>query len=196
MNRPSLVFAVLSVCALAAAQDAPTTPAAPPSAPARPSVVNASGLPRAPAFALEGTSGTTRRLRDYLGRVVIIVYEDRDSNQQNNALKQELAERARRDNLARDVSLVAVANLSAYDFWPARGYARDAVIDIARQQSTEIMIDWSGQMATDYHFRAGTSYVMVVSRDGRVLFRYGGAMSARFREQFFGVVAEAIQSPR
>jgi hypothetical protein len=131
-----------------------------------------------------------------LGRVVIVLYEDRDSNQQNNDLKRELADHARRENLTRDVSLVPVANLSAFNFWPARGFARDAVVDIARQQGYEIMIDWTGDMARAYRFRAGQSHVLVLSRDGRVLFRYSGAMAPRFRQTFFEVITQAIRSPR
>ena len=160
------------------------------------SVTASVGLPRAPDFALESTTGATRHLRDYRGRVVIILYEDRDSNQQNDTLKRELAERARREDLTRDVALVPVANLSGYNFWPARGYARDAVVEIARTQSHEIMIDWSGDMATSYRFRAGQSHVLVVSRDGSVLFRTSGALSARFRQEFFNVLTQAVSSGR
>lgn len=159
-------------------------------------VVNALGLPRAPDFSVESTAGRTRRLRDYLGRVVIIIYEDRDSNQQNNPLKEALAARARREDLSRDVSLVAVANLSAYDFWPARGYARDAVIEIAQQMGYELMIDWTGAMSTAYRFRPGRSHVMVLSRDGRVLFRHAGPMSSEARESFFALLTEAARASR
>ena len=159
-----------------------------------PPVTASVGLPMAPAFSLESTAGTTRRLRDYAGRVVIIVYEDRDSNMQNDALKRELSEHARRGELTRDVSLVAVANLSGYNFWPARGYARDAVVEIARQQGYEIMIDWTGDMANSYRFRQGRSHVMVLSRDGRVLFRYEGALNARMRQTFFDAVSDAVRA--
>ena len=151
--------------------------------------------PLAPDFALEGTSGQTRRLRDYRGRVVILIYEDRDSNQQNNDLKRELAERARTEDLTRDVAVVPVANLSSYSFWPASGFARDAVVDIARQQSMEILIDWSNSMSGAYRFRPSTSYVMVLGRDGRVLFRHAGALPMRARMRFFSVIGEAIARP-
>lgn len=151
--------------------------------------------PMAPDFALEGTSGQTRRLRDYLGRVVILIYEDRDSNQQNNDLKRELAERARAENLTRDVAVVPVANLSSYSFWPASGFARDAVVDIARQQGMEILIDWSNTMSGAYRFRPSTSYVMVLGRDGRVLFRHAGSLPLRARMRFFSVIGEAIAGP-
>jgi predicted transcriptional regulator len=175
---------------------APTAPTAPPAAPAAapapslaPPVVP---RPMAPEFACEGTSGRTRRLSHYLGRAVIIVYEDRDSNQQNDVLKQELAARARAQDLSQDVSVVPVANLSGFAFWPAQGFARDAVLDIARQQQMEILIDWSGDMARAYRFRPAMSYVMVLSREGRVLFRHAGTLDASARGRFFNAVSESI----
>lgn len=183
----------LALLPAASAADPPATPTPAAAAPAP--VTSSVGLPRAPDFALESTAGVTRRLGDYAGRVVILLYEDRDSNQQNDVLKRELAARARREDLTRDVSLVPVANLSAFNFWPARGFARDAVVDIARQQGHEIMIDWSGSMAGAWRFRAGQSHVVVIGRDGRVLFRVSGALSERFRAQFFEVITQAVRAP-
>jgi hypothetical protein len=187
----------LALCLGALSAHADPLPAAVP-APGAPEAVAAAQPPQppmAPDFALEGTSGQTRRLRDYRGRVVILIYEDRDSNQQNNDLKRELAERARAENLTRDVAVVPVANLSSYSFWPASGFARDAVVDIARQQGMEILIDWSNSMSGAYRFRPSTSYVMVLGRDGRVLFRHAGALPLRARMRFFSVIGEAIASP-
>lgn len=177
---------------LALSLGAQADPVPPPDAGA---VVAAPAPPLAPEFALEGTSGQTRRLRDYRGRVVILIYEDRDSNQQNDALKRELADRARAQDLTRDVAVVPVANLSSYSFWPASGFARDAVVDIARQQNMEILIDWSNAMSGAYRFRPATSYVMVLSREGRVLFRYAGPLPSRERMRFFSVIGDAMARP-
>jgi hypothetical protein len=168
-----------------AAPPAAAPPAAAPPAPAPP-------RPMAPEFSCEGTSGRTRHLSHYLGRAVIIVYEDRDSNHQNDVLKQELAARARAQDLTQDVSVVPVANLSGFGFWPAQGFARDAVLDIARQQQMEILIDWTGEMARAYRFRPARSYVMVLSREGRVLFRHAGTLDSTARGRFFNAVSEAI----
>ncbi len=151
--------------------------------------------PMAPPFALEGTSGASRRLQDYRGRAVILIYEDRESNQQNDELKRELAARARAQDLTRDVSVVPVANLAGYNFWPARGFARDAVVDIARAQGLEILIDWQGSMAGAYRFRPATSYVLVIDRAGQVIFRHAGTLPAQRRRDFFSAVSDAIGAP-
>jgi hypothetical protein len=166
----------------------------PPRAPEE-AVAPAPPPPLAPEFALESTAGQTRRLRDYRGRVVILIYEDRDSNQQNDDLKRELAARAREQDLTRDVAVLPVANLSGFSFWPASGFARDAVVDIAREQRLEILMDWASTMSGDYRFRRATSYVMVLSRGGRVLFRHAGALPSRERMRFFSVVGEAMARP-
>lgn len=150
--------------------------------------------PMAAEFSCEGTSGGTRRLADYLGRAIIVMYEDRDSNHQNDALKEELAARARAQDLTRDVAVVPVANLSGFNFWPAMGFARDAVVEIARAQGMEILIDWTGDMARAYRFRPGLSYALVLSREGRVLFRHAGTLNASARRAFFNAVAEAMST--
>ncbi len=175
-----------------AAPPTPAAPTSPPSAPAPSLAPPVMPRPMAPEFSCEGTSGRTRHLSHYLGRAVIIVYEDRDSNHQNDVLKQELAARARAQDLTQDVSVVPVANLSGFAFWPAQGFARDAVLDIARQQQMEILIDWTGEMARAYRFRPAMSYVMVLSREGRVLFRHAGTLDASARGRFFNAVSESI----
>lgn len=195
-TRHAMILGALGLLALslgAQADPVPATDAA--VSVATPAVALPPALPLAPEFALEGTSGQTRRLRDYRGRVVILIYEDRDSNQQNDALKRELAEHARAQDLTRDVAVVPVANLSSFSFWPASGFARDAVVDIARQQNMEILIDWSNAMSGAYRFRPATSYVMVLSREGRVLFRHAGPLPSRERMRFFSVIGEAMARP-
>jgi hypothetical protein len=189
----TLFSGALALALLPAAAAADPVVVPPPRAPEEAAPV--APPPPAPEFALEGTSGPTRRLRDYRGRVVILIYEDRDSNQQNNDLKRELADRARAQDLTRDVAVVPVANLSGFDFWPASGFARDAVVDIAREQGMEILMDWTNAMAGSYRFRRATSYVMVLSRSGRVLFRHAGALPPRERMRFFSVVGEAMARP-
>ncbi|MBL8601980.1 MAG: hypothetical protein JNK72_08650 [Myxococcales bacterium] len=187
--RVWLGFVVSSLCASTVSADPPEPPTS-----HMPGVGNE--RPRAPEFNLEGTSGAHRRLRDYAGRVVILIYEDRDSNTQNEPLKQELGEHARATDMTRDVAVVPVANLSGYNFWPARGFARDAVVDIARQQNLEILIDWSNSMAESYRFRPHVSYVMLLDRAGHVLFRHAGPLGAPVRQHFFSLVSRSIAAPR
>lgn len=210
-SRSAVVALAWMLRATVATADPPpeSPPAAPPAAPSAPAAPGAPAggetaaapapappppLPVAPNFALEGTSGATRQLRDYAGRAVILIYEDRASNTQNDELKRELANRARAQDLTRDVAVVPVANLAGYNFWPARGFARDAVVDIARQQALEILIDWEGSMAGAYRFRPGTSYVMVLDRAGRVRFRHAGTLSPQRRRAFFSAVSEAMEN--
>ena len=70
------------------------------------------------------------------GKPVLIVYEDKSSTAQNKALKDELAQIAKGDRYRSSVALAAVADVSAYDFWPARGFVRDAIREESRKQKT------------------------------------------------------------
>lgn len=190
----------VALSAVSASGDPPPVAAPAPdasvvTAPAPMPVNAASSRPMAPEFSCESSSGPTRHLADYLGRAVVIVYEDRDSNRQNEALKRELAERIRGQGLEREVAVVPVANLSGFNFWPAMGFARDAVLDIARRQGSEVLMDWSGEMARAYRFRAAMSYALVLDRHGRVLFRHAGTLQSGARSRFFNAMTEAIASP-
>ena len=150
----------------------------------------------APDFTLESTTGATRRRRNYAGQVMVIIYEDRDATHQNDVLKAELARRARESDLATRVTLLPVADLHAYDFWPAAGFARSAVQDIAHTLGVEVFMDWSGAMGTAYGFRPGASHVLVVDRDGGVVFRHDGAIAPAQQAMFFAALAAALQGTR
>ena len=84
---------------------------------------------RMPEWSFEGTARPVHRFSDYAGRVAIVVYEDRDGAHQNDPLKAELSTRARAATVPSNVTLIPIANLDGYNFWPAAGYARDAVRD-------------------------------------------------------------------
>lgn len=152
-------------------------------------------LHRAPGFSLEGTSGRTRRLDEFSGRIVIVVYEDRDAVHQNDALKSDLAARARAGNVSRDVVLLPIANLAGLRFWPAEGFARGAVVDTARQQNVEILIDWTGDVGRAYGFPPRRSGVAILGRDRRVLFRESGTLSPTQRQRFFEILTAATAQP-
>lgn len=141
---------------------------------------------------LDGTEHGARRLGDYRGRVVVLFYEDRDSASQNELLKQEMSARAQEAGLARQVVLLPIANLEAFDFWPARPIARGHVVDIARRFGIEILIDWSGATAQAWGFAKRQSHVLVLDGEGRPLFRESGPLDGAARGRFFAVLGQAV----
>ena len=141
---------------------------------------------------LEGTSGKTRTLSDYAGKVVVLIYEDRDSATQNTELKRELAARAQTSPKAKQVRLLPVADLHAYDFWPARGFARKAVVDAAGKAGVEILMDWQGSAARVLRLVPRQSQVLLFDAGGSLVFRGAGALTTDERSKFFAALDAAV----
>ena len=147
----------------------------------------------APNATLEDADGRVSELRAFRGRPILIVYEDRDSAKQNDALKKELGELARGDRYRGRVALAAVADVSAWDFWPARGFVKDAIRDASKQQGTTIYCDWNGAFRKTYQLRRGVSNVVLVGKDGRVIFTAEGAVPAASRKRLIAMLRDQVE---
>lgn len=153
-------------------------------------------VPRDPDLSLESTAGHTRRLGQYAGRIVVLMYEDRHSTHQNDALKADLVHRARTSGLARQVALLPIANVQGLRFWPVEGFVRSTVNDAAHRYGIEILIDWTGSVGRAFRFPSGMSNVAIVGRGGTVLYRHTGTLSPLQRAQFFQILAGELSADR
>ena len=149
---------------------------------------------QAPNATLEDADGRVSELRAFRGKPILIVYEDRDSAKQNQPLKDDLARLARGEGYRARVALAAVADVSAYDFWPARGFVKDAIRDESRRQGTTIYCDWTGAFRSAYHLRRGVSSVVLVGKDGRVLFAAEGAVPAEQRRRLVSLLHDQLDA--
>jgi len=147
----------------------------------------------APNARMEDADGRIAELKAFAGKPILIVYEDRDSAKQNHALKSELAELARGERYQARIALAAVADVSAWDFWPAKGMVRDAIRDESRKQGTTIYCDWTGAFRSAYQLRRGVSNVVLVGRDGRVLFAAEGVLDAASRKRLFALLKAQVE---
>jgi hypothetical protein len=130
-----------------------------------------------PWASVEDADGHRVSLAGVAGKPILVVYEDRDSAAQNQALKDELAKLAHGDAYRGAVALVPVADVSAYDFWPARGIVKDAIRDESRKAGTTIYCDWTGRFRSALGLSPKVSNVVLAGRDGKVLFARAGALS-------------------
>jgi len=137
----------------------------------------------APNARIEDADGRAQELKVFKGKPVLIVYEDKDSAGQNQALKDALSKLAKGDRYKAAVALAAVADVSAYDYWPVKGFVKDAIREESRKQGTTIYCDWSGAFRGAYRLRSGVSSIVLVGRDGHVLFAAEGAVSADQRQR-------------
>jgi hypothetical protein len=148
----------------------------------------------APNARIEDADGRSLELKSWKGKPILIVYEDKDSAQQNQALKDDLSKLAKGDRYKSSVALAAVADVSSYDYWPVRGFVKDAIREESKKQGTPIYCDWNGSFRAVYQLRRGMSNVVLVSRDGRVLFAAEGAVSAPERKRLITLLRGQIEA--
>lgn len=114
---------------------------------------------------------------------VLVVYEDKDSASQNQAFKNDLAALARGDRYRNSVGLVAIADVQGYDYWPVRGFVKDAIKGESHKFNTVIYCDWDGAAQRTFGLRRGTSNVILYGKDGKVIFSHEGALSEAERHE-------------
>lgn len=150
----------------------------------------------APNARLEDADGRALELKAWKGKPILIVYEDKDSATQNQPLKDALSKLAKGDRYKSAVALAAVADVSAYDFWPVKGFVKDSIREESRKQGTTIYCDWSGTFRGAYRLKAGVSSIVLVGRDGHVLFAAEGAVSAGERKRLLDLLKEQVESAK
>jgi hypothetical protein len=124
------------------------------------------------------------------GQPVLVVYEDKDSSKLNAALKRELDELMKSQPRLRKVRVVAVADVSEYDFWPAKGAVKDAIRDEQKKANTTIYLDWSADFRSKLALDRATSNVVLFDGEGRFVFARSGALAPADRK----ALVEAMQS--
>lgn len=110
------------------------------------------------------------------GRPALVVYEDKESSTLNASLKAQLARLGRGDRYRGAIALVPVADVGKYDFWPVRGFVKDAIRDESRKIGATIYCDWDGSFARALGIQHGTSSIVLIGKTGRVLFSYEGKL--------------------
>ncbi len=136
---------------------------------------------RVPPATVEDADGHLLGLARLLGKPILVVYEDQGSATQNQPLKDDLAKLARGDRYRGAVGIVPVADVSAFDFWPARGFVKDAIRAESRKAGTTVYCDWTGGFRRALSLTPKRSNVVLAGRDGKVLFARAGALSEEER---------------
>ena len=135
---------------------------------------------------LQRWDGTSARISAYRGKPTVVFYEDRGSREVNRRLKNELLERGQRRGLMNAANVVAVANLNAYDFFPARQFAKKAIRDVENQVKIPVLIDWKCALTTSpWNLPPKNSTILLLDASGRAVFERTGTLSAEEIEDLF-----------
>ena len=86
------------------------------------------------------------------------------------------------------VAFLAIANLEGYDYWPVHDFARNAVHDEARRAGIEIYCDWKGELRRRLTLRPDLSTVILLNREGRVLFAHQGPVPPEEQDRLLALL--------
>lgn len=161
---------------------------------------SASGLPavgkKRPALSVTDVDGNTLDLRGINGKPTLVIYESQAAAPQNAALKAELSKLATGEAYRSTVALVPVADVEGYDFWPARGFVKDAIRSESKKLNTTIYVDWKGSFRRSAGLRKDTSTVILIGKDANVRFAHEGPLSAEQRQELLQLLRAEVEPSR
>jgi Bacterial protein of unknown function (YtfJ_HI0045) len=130
-------------------------------------------------------AGKRRPLPD--AHAVLVMYEDKDAQTQNERARAVLGRiNDRAENRAK-FEFVAVADVAAWNWWPAKRYVLADLKKIARRENTPVFADWTGALRKAWGLVAHKSTLVLAGADGKVRFAGEGTLSPA---QLAALVAE------
>ena len=147
--------------------------------------------PALTTIALTGTDGRPAALDRYRGKPAVVFYEDRASTATNQAVMDAVVGRARRDDLLDAASVIAVANITAYNFFPARDIATAFIKRAETTAGIPILLDVDGTlMAPPWNLPGDASTILLLDRTGRIVWQHSGKLPPEQAEQMLDRLAE------
>lgn len=130
----------------------------------------------APAVEVTDHAGRSHGFPDRT-QAVLLIYEDQDAAKQNTAAKDRLAQINADPQRRARVDVIAIADLSKWDWWPARKYALADIRKIATENKTTVYIDWKGALRKAWGLARSKSTLILLEPDGKVRFVSEGPLT-------------------
>ncbi|MDC3961659.1 YtfJ family protein [Polyangium jinanense] len=147
----------------------------------------------APNARVEDADGKAVEIKSLKGKPIVIVYDDRTSAPKSEAFRRDLVKLLKSGPYASKVSLLLVADVSPYDFWPARGSVKDAVREETKKQGTTVYCDWTGGMRSAYKLKNEITSVVMVGKDGKVMFAKEGVPAGADQKRLVDTLKAAVE---
>jgi hypothetical protein len=145
---------------------------------------------------LERTDGSTVAIRVYRGKPAVLFYEDRHSTEINADVKKALWEQGRAADRTDAVHVVAIANIQAYDFFPAKDFAVTFIRRLEGKIGIPILLDASGVLSKPpWSLPAEGGTVVLLDADGRSVWQHSGALGPERTRALLARV-EALLPPK
>ncbi len=128
---------------------------------------------------VETSSGVTMRLSTLWHKPTVVFYEDRDSTPLNQHVKDALTLHLKQRQVGTAVTVAPIANVAAFDWFPAKNFALAAVKDSETKNNVTIYLDFKGALTQPpWSLPSKTSTVMLFAPGGEVVFKATGKLSA------------------
>jgi hypothetical protein len=127
----------------------------------------------------------------HAGKAALIVFEDKDAGDQNKSFKKRFD--VLRKTLGGKVVLIPVADVSDYDYWPAKGFVKSAIRDAGKKVGVKVYADWSGKGKKTLAARAKRSNLVLVDRNRKVLWASAGQLTKTQEDQLLDLVKDAAR---
>lgn len=143
---------------------------------------------------VSNTKGQSVWLAQLWGKPTILFYEDKEGTPLNQALKDALFKRGEEKGLLQAVSVIAVANVRGFDWFPAKNFVMSAVKDAEKTSGIPVYLDWDGVLSgKPWNLGATGSTVVVIDAAGeQLLFSKAGALTPSEIEQVFTLLGSQV----
>jgi hypothetical protein len=149
------------------------------------------------AVQLERTDGSTVDLTSYRGKPAVLFYEDRASTSLNQSVKDAVWARARRDGLEAAANVIAVANIQAYAWFPARNFAITFIRQMEKRIGIPILLDIHGALTSaPWNLPGDTGSVLLLDANGIIVSQQSGKLTPADTERLLAALETIVATPR
>lgn len=136
-----------------------------------------------PALSLVDVEDQAVELRGVNGKPMVVVLENRESAEQNTSFKSDLATLNKSKEAREGYVLIPIADVEGYDYWPARGFVKDAIREQNKKLGRPIWVDWRGQARRTFGASKDKSVILIFGKDGKLKFAAEGTLGTAQRAQ-------------
>ena len=128
------------------------------------------------AIAVEDVAAAQSRTLP-IGRPMLVLYEDREAQSQNEHARVVLGRINDVPQNRERFEFMAVADVAAWNWWPARRAVLSDLKDIAHKHNTTIYADWHGALRKTWGLTQHRSAIVLTDGAGKVRFASEGPVS-------------------
>ena len=139
---------------------------------------------KATAFMLQNQHEKTVSLKQYEGRIVVLIASDKEGKAQNPAWKKVIRE-AYGDRLV----VQGVADVSSVPF-----FLKGKIRNDFKKDGESILLDWEGEVFKVYSLTKGVSNVILIDKDGMIRHRSSGPAAPEAVQELFMKIDLLISS--